>query len=86
MLRFANDIAVIVESKEDLTNMLEKMNGTLNDYYMKIDQRKTNSRQQVYPNIILDGIRLETVQNFTYLYSKITNDGEIHTDTVCRII
>lgn len=89
MLRFADDIAVIGESEEDITNMLEKINDTLKEHYMKINQRKTKilicSKQQIYANITLDGIMLETVQSFSYLGSKISSDGKSRTDIVCRI-
>jgi len=36
-----DDIAVIGESEEDITNMLEKMNDMLKEHYMKINQWKT---------------------------------------------
>jgi len=39
MLRFADDIAEIADIEEDLAYMLEKMNGTLKEYIMKINQR-----------------------------------------------
>jgi len=69
--------------------VLKYLNGILKEYNIKINQRTIKvmiySRQQLYPNIALDGIILETVQSFTYLGSKITNDGKSHTDTICRI-
>jgi len=89
MLRFADDIAVIAENEEDLSNMLKKMNDTLKEYHMKINQRKTKvlicSKQQIYANIFLNGKMLETVQNFIYLGSKITSDGNSNTDIISRI-
>lgn len=44
------------------------------------------NKQQLYANIVLDGIFFDTDQIFTYLGSKITNYGKSHTDTVYRII
>lgn len=56
---------------------------------MKINQRKTKilicRKQKIYVNTVLDGIFLETDQNFTYLGSKITSDNKTHRDTVCRL-
>jgi len=40
MLRFTDDIAVILE--EDLGNMLTKMNDNCNEYKIKINKNKTN--------------------------------------------
>lgn len=45
---------------------------------MKINQWKTNvlmcRRQQIYPNIVLNCIRLETVYSIIYFGSKISSD------------
>lgn len=86
ILRF---VAVITESEPDLTNMLEKMNDTLKEDYTKINQRKTKSlicsKHQIYANIVLDEVLLETIQNFTYLGSKTRSNRRSHTDIVCRI-
>lgn len=92
MFCIIDDIAVIAENKKDLTNMLEEMNDTLKEHYIKINQRKTKillcNKQQFYANIVLDGMLMETVQNFTYidkyLGNKITSDWKSHTDTICR--
>lgn len=85
-----DDISVIVENKED---MLEKINDTFKEYNMKINQWKIkiliqlfSNKQQIYPDIFLDGIMLEMVHSFTYLESKITNDGKSHTETVSQIM
>lgn len=56
---------------------------------MKINQRKTkvllSSKWQIYANIALVGIMLETVQNLSHLGSKIISDRKKFSVTVCRI-
>lgn len=41
MLRYADDIALRAESKEDLKQALKKMNHTLKNYNMPINENKT---------------------------------------------
>lgn len=42
--------------------------------------------KQIYASIFLDGKMSETVQNFTYLRSKITSDGYSNIDIINRIV
>jgi len=80
---------VNAENDGNLTNMLKKMNDTLQEHHMKINQRTTKvlicNKQQIYANILLKGQMLETVQNFIYLLSKITSDGNRNTGIISRI-
>jgi len=80
-------VAVTAESEENITNMLEKMNNTLKEYYTKKNQQKTKiiiicSKQQICSNIALDGLMLEIVQSFTYLGSKITRYRKSCSNTI----
>ena len=56
---------------------------------MNINKTKTKilvgSRQQVDTNIIMDGIKLENVNSYTYLGSRVTSDGKSASDIRCRI-
>jgi hypothetical protein len=87
-----DDIAVVGESDEDSYvsyNMLKKVNDTLKEHYMKINQRKTKIliciKQPIYANITLDGILLETVQSITYPGSKSQAMGKaIRIRRVCQ--
>jgi len=89
MLRFAIDKAVITKSEENLGNMLTKMNDSFNEYKMKINKNKTKilicSKKALFSNITINNEKLETVQRYTYLGSKITYDGKSETDIKSRI-
>ncbi|KAF0733289.1 Retrovirus-related Pol polyprotein LINE-1 [Aphis craccivora] len=89
MLHFADDIALIAESEEALGNMLTKMNDSCKEYNMKINKSKTKilicSKQELLSNITIENEKLETVQCFTYLGSKITHDERIEMDIKSRI-
>lgn len=71
ILRFADDIVVIAESEEDITLYTQKNEcDTLKEYNMKINQRKIKipifNKQQLYVNIALNRMLLETIQSFTF--------------------
>ncbi|VVC45686.1 Reverse transcriptase domain [Cinara cedri] len=90
MLRFADDIAMVADSEENLERMLQKMNNTLKqEYNMNINKTKikilVGSRQQVDTNIIMDGIKLENINSYTYLGSRVMSNGKSATDFRCRI-
>lgn len=57
---------------------------------MNINKTKTKilvgSRQQVDTNIIMDGIKLENVNSYTYLGTRVTSDWKNTTDIRCRIM
>jgi len=75
ILRFADDITVITESEEDLGNMLTKINDSCNKFKIKININKTKilkcSIKALLLNITIENEKLETVQFYTYLESKI---------------
>ncbi|CAI6362900.1 unnamed protein product [Macrosiphum euphorbiae] len=89
MLCFADDIALIAESEEGLGNMLTKMNDSCEEYKMNINKSKTKilicSKQELLSNITIANEKLETVQCFTYLGSKITHDRRSEMDIKSRI-
>lgn len=65
MLRFVDDIAVIVEGEEELGDILTKMNDTLNEYNTKINRNKTKilicRKQPLNLDIIIENEMFETV-------------------------
>lgn len=70
--------------------MLQKINNTLKqEYNMSINKKKTKilvgSRQQLDISIIMDGIKLENVNSYTHLGSRVTRDGKSALDIRCRI-
>jgi len=89
ILRFADDISMIAESEDELGNMLTKMNDSCKEYGMKINENKTKilicSKQELISNITVEGEKLETVQCFTYLGSKVRYDGKSEMDINSRI-
>lgn len=79
MIRISDDVALTVETEEELDNTLTKMKDSCKEYIMKIKKNKTKilvySKQLLSLNtIIIESEKLETVRYFTYLESKITND------------
>jgi len=74
MLRFADDIAVIAEKKEDLQEILRTMEEVLiNELEMKINTKKTKflaCNKSSYTEIkiyIERNFKIEQVENFTHL-------------------
>uniref|UniRef100_A0A2S2QAL0 Reverse transcriptase domain-containing protein n=1 Tax=Sipha flava TaxID=143950 RepID=A0A2S2QAL0_9HEMI len=80
---------MIVESEEALGNILTKMNDSCKEYKMKINNSKTKilicSKQKLLSNITIENEKLETVQCFICLGSKITHDGRSEMDIKSRI-
>lgn len=89
LVRFADDIALVAESEEELTQFLSIMNNIFISYDMKINKKKTKvlvcSREPIFTNITIEGEKIEQVNTFTYLGSRITSDGKNYTDITCRI-
>ena len=76
-LRYADDTTLMAESKEELKSLLmkvkeesEKAGLKLNIHKMKIMAPGPITSCQI------DGKAMETVNNFTFLGSKITSDGD----------
>ena len=90
-LRFADDIAVIAESEQELQEMLNVMDQILNaEYNLKINKKKTKvmvcSRgEEKIVRIKLGDEVLEQVKQFSYLGSKITEDGRSKSEIISRI-
>lgn len=65
------------------------MNDSCKEYKMKINKNKTKilicSKQALISDLTIENEKLETVQCFTYLGSKITYDGKSEMDIKSRI-
>lgn len=90
-LRFADDIAFCAETENDLQNILTKVNKILGDKYgMRLNKKKTkvmacSKTNPAKLNIYIDNARIEQVQHFNYLGSKITEDGRSKDEILSRI-
>lgn len=81
MLRFADDIEMLVDSEENLRRMILNFDETLKqEYNMKISMTKTKilvrSRPYIDTNIMINNITLERVNSITYIESVVTSEGE----------
>ena len=76
-LRYADDIALMAKSKEELKSLLMKVKEESEKAGLELNIQKTKimasssitSRQ-------IDGAKVETVTDFIFLGSKITVDGD----------
>lgn len=90
MIRFADDIALIAESKEDLEELLGTIQRILNrNYNMKINKTKTKtmvvSRRNTKVSITLENVKISNVDSFTYLGSRMTAGNKDTSDIKSRI-
>ena len=75
-LRYADDITLMVESKEELKNLLMKVKEESEIIGLKFNIQKTKIMASgPISSWQIDGEPVETVANFIFLGSKITADG-----------
>ncbi|KAL1447191.1 hypothetical protein WDU94_013942 [Cyamophila willieti] len=93
MIRYADDIALIAPSEEELKTALDTMNNILSsNYNMKINKTKTKfmvvsrNEDEIRSKISLEGIELKQIKEFTYLGGKITIDGRSNREIQSRIL
>ena len=73
MLQFADETAVVAETKKDLKKVLTNMERTMARYKLKINKKKTKIRsgkEDNRTNIKLEKEKLEEVKEFCYLGSR----------------
>ena len=76
-LRYADDITLVAESKEELKSLLIKVKEEREKVGLKFNIQKTKIRASS-PNTSwqIDGETVETVADYIYIFgSKITSDG-----------
>jgi len=86
-LRYGDDTNLMVESKEELNNLLMKVKEESEKAGLNLNIQKTKimasspitSRQ-------IDGERMETVTDFLFLGSKITADGDCSHEIKRRLL
>ena len=78
-LRFADDIDGFAGEKEELANLVARLDKASIAYSMEINTEKiklmTNNTSGINTEIKVNGQRLETVTSFKYLGSVITDEG-----------
>ena len=87
ILRFADDIAIIVQDEINLKTALESLDDILKtNYKMKINRKKTDvmvcSKDFKNINNKMDDNPLRQVPKFKYLGSIITEDGKNKEDII----
>jgi len=91
MLRFADDIVVLAENKDELERFLNEMDTVLKENYsVNVNRNKTEvmvcgKTVIETPKIRLRNEELQEVEEFCYLGSKITKVGRSTKETKCRI-
>ena len=75
--RYADDIPLMAESKEEPKNFLMKVKEGSEIAGLKLNIQKTNMMaSSPVPSWQIDGGKMGTVTNFIFLGSKITTDGD----------
>ena len=81
-LRFADDIALIAESEEELQTLVDKVHHSSSTFGLKINVNKTEvqniSKEPKHIHIMIDGKELTQVDNFTYLEGLSAKMDPIH--------
>ena len=76
-LRYAVDITLMAESKEELKSLLMKVKEESEKVGLKLNIRKTKIMASgPITSWQIDGETVETVSDFIFLGSKITTDGD----------
>ena len=82
-LLFADDSALVAHSAEEMQELVNAFSGASKNFGPKINIKKTevlyqpNSTRTREENTMVDGNKLYSVQEFTYLGSTISGNGWI---------
>ena len=92
-LRFADDIALLADSEEDLQTLINKVHEISKKYGMEISIPKTktmvfdsNSKDPVKANIQIENTTLDQVDKFKYLGVTFTASNDSTTEIRCRLM
>ena len=78
---YADDLAIIAESKQELQEVLEEWKGVFKNHGLRMSLQKTEvkwvgqQREREELNIRLDGKEIKQVDGFVYLRGMVTEDG-----------
>ena len=88
-LTFADDIALLAESKEDLQTLISDVFKSSSQLGLKISLSKTQvqviGRNSTQINIQIENYTLEQAKSFIYLGGQIDEDGTSQNDVKKRI-
>ena len=86
---YADDLAIIAESKQELEEVLEEWKGVFEKHRLRMSLEKTEvmwvGRQREELNIRLDGKDIKQVDGFVYLGGMVTEDGHSEAEVRRRI-
>ena len=90
-LRFADDIALIADSEDDLQTLIQQVHAVSKKYGMEISIPKTKAMifsrdDQLQVNIKLDGTSLEQVNRFKYLGVTLTPSNDSTSEIQSRLM
>ena len=87
-LRYADDTALCADNHADICTLLNNINEEGKTRNMKLNAKKTKVMyvgKGHYKDVIIDGVTLERVDDFIYLGSTKTSNGDCKPDIVRRI-
>ena len=88
-MMYADDLAIIAESKQELQEVLEEWKGMFKKYGLRMSLENTEmmwaGHQREELNIRLDGKEIKQVDGFVYLGGMVTEDGHSEVEVRCRI-
>ena len=86
-LRYTDDTALVVESEEELKSLLMKMKEESENAGLKLNIQKTRIMASgPITSWQIEGEKVETVTDFTFLGSKITADGDCSHEIKRRLL
>ncbi|KAI0231116.1 mRNA-capping enzyme [Lamellibrachia satsuma] len=87
-MMYADDLAIIAESKQDLQEVLEEWKGVFKKHGLKMSLEKTEvmwvGHQREELNIRLDGKDIKQVDGIVYLGEIVTEDGHSAAEVRCQ--
>jgi hypothetical protein len=86
-LRYADDIVLLTTSPEELQELVDRIERSANEYSMKINAAKTKvmTNTDTLLDIRVINGRLEQVDSFVYLGSRITKDADCNVEVKSRL-
>ena len=87
---FADDLAILTKSEEDMKHNLKVWKEELNKHNMTINTEKTKlmviARQDILTDITINGKEIEQVETFTYLGITLHNKRSLEDEINSRIL
>ena len=85
--RYADDMTVMAESKEELKSLWMKVKEESEKFGLKLNVQKTKIMTcDPITSWVIDGETVETVSDFIFFGSKITEDGDCRHEVKRRLL